>query len=157
MEQDLRVCKVREVNDNERRFLFEIVSPKCRHFLQADSQQECHLWVQYIDKAINDALNNTSPQQQQHHQVSSLSGSVEIPINRVNEDSDSSEYNTESIDSNEVNNNSNNNAANDSALSSTMSRNVSARSFRESNDVLNDELSNKNFLITSVKGKSKLI
>lgn len=38
MEADLRVCKVREVADNERRFTFEIVSPKSRHILQADSQ-----------------------------------------------------------------------------------------------------------------------
>ncbi len=58
IENDLRVCKVREVNDNERRFLFEIVSPKCRHLLQADSQRECTLWVKTIDQAINDALNN---------------------------------------------------------------------------------------------------
>ncbi len=58
IENDLRVCKVREVSDNERRFLFEIVSPKCRHMLQADSQRECTLWVRTIDQAINDALNN---------------------------------------------------------------------------------------------------
>ncbi len=38
MESDLRVCKVREVFDHERRFTFEIVSPKSRHLLQADSQ-----------------------------------------------------------------------------------------------------------------------
>ena len=58
MEADLRVCKVREVNDADRRFVFELVSPKSRHLLQADSQHECNLWVQSIDKAINDALNN---------------------------------------------------------------------------------------------------
>lgn len=58
MEPDLRLCKVREVNDNDRRFMFEIVSPKCRHLLQADSQQECTMWVNSIDKAISNALNN---------------------------------------------------------------------------------------------------
>ncbi|RNA01459.1 arf-GAP with coiled- ANK repeat and PH domain-containing 1 [Brachionus plicatilis] len=58
MEPDLRVCKVREVNDGERRFTFEIVSPKCRHILQADSQKDCNHWVKSIDKAINDAINN---------------------------------------------------------------------------------------------------
>lgn len=58
MEPDLRLCKVREVNDSDRRFVFEIVSPKCRHLLQADSQNECTMWVNSIDKAIGDALNN---------------------------------------------------------------------------------------------------
>lgn len=58
MEPDLRVCKVREISDSERRFTFEIVSPKCRHILQADSQKDCNLWVTSIDKAINDAINN---------------------------------------------------------------------------------------------------
>lgn len=52
------MCKIREINDTERRFTFEIVSPKCRHILQADSQRECTLWVKTIDKAINEALNN---------------------------------------------------------------------------------------------------
>jgi hypothetical protein len=65
LEHDLRVCKVREVSNTdsvaaERRFLFELVSPKCRHLLQADSQRECTLWVRTIDQAINDALNNIS-------------------------------------------------------------------------------------------------
>ena len=58
MEPDLRLCKVREVSDTDRRFMFEIVSPKCRHLLQADSQQDCTIWVQSIEKAIGDALNN---------------------------------------------------------------------------------------------------
>lgn len=60
IEPDLRVCKIREVNDNERRFTFEIVSPKCRHLLQADSQRECNEWVRRISKAIDDALNNSA-------------------------------------------------------------------------------------------------
>jgi hypothetical protein len=56
---------VREVNDTERRFTFEIVSPKCRHLLQADSERECNLWISSIEKAINDALNNGNT----NHQV----------------------------------------------------------------------------------------
>jgi Arf-GAP with coiled-coil, ANK repeat and PH domain-containing protein len=60
MEPDLRVCKVREISDNERRFTFEIFSPKCRHILQADSQRECTSWVQAIERAIDDALNNSN-------------------------------------------------------------------------------------------------
>ena len=138
MEQDLRVCKVREVNDNERRFTFEIVTPKCRHYLQADSQQECTFWVQYIDKAINDALNNTIGL------MSNSYGSVEIPISQ--EDSDSSEYNPESVDSNDIN------LLNDSISSNSMSKNVSIRSIKEIPEVIPDELDNKNSLILSVKG-----
>lgn len=59
IEPDLRVCKIREVNDAERRYTFEIVSPKCKHLLQADSQRECAEWVRCIDYAINYALHNT--------------------------------------------------------------------------------------------------
>lgn len=62
IEPDLRVCKIREVNDAERRFTFEIVSPKCKHLLQADSQRECAEWVRNIDYAINYALHNTYKQ-----------------------------------------------------------------------------------------------
>jgi hypothetical protein len=58
MESDLRLCKVREVHEGERRFVFEIVSPRSRHLLQADSQPECAMWVQAIGKAIGEALNN---------------------------------------------------------------------------------------------------
>jgi len=49
---------VREVSDSDRRFTFELISPKCRHLLQADSQHECMRWIQMIDKAIVDALHN---------------------------------------------------------------------------------------------------
>ncbi len=58
MESDLRLCKVREVHEGDRRFVFEIVSPRSRHLLQADSQPECAMWVQAIGKAIGEALNN---------------------------------------------------------------------------------------------------
>ena len=58
VEADLRVCKVREVSDAERRFLFEIVSPKTRYLLQADSVRECSIWLQTLNAAIDDALNN---------------------------------------------------------------------------------------------------
>ena len=58
MESDLRVCKVREFVDNERRFTFEIVSPKSRHLLQADSQVNkissfCVLYQKSLIFAVN--------------------------------------------------------------------------------------------------------
>lgn len=84
IESDLRVCKVKELTgvgisegssassnlNNERRFMFELVSPKCKHLLQADSQKECTLWVRTIEKAISDGLHNL-----QHQFLSSGSSS----------------------------------------------------------------------------------
>lgn len=76
LESDLRLCKVREVNDNERRFTFEIVSPKCRHLLQADSQKECNLWVQSMNKAINEALNSLNTQKLNNENTICLNGNL---------------------------------------------------------------------------------
>jgi Arf-GAP with coiled-coil, ANK repeat and PH domain-containing protein len=57
---DLRVCRIREVNDTERRFTFEIFSPRSRYILQADSQHECNKWITAIQEEINEAINNTA-------------------------------------------------------------------------------------------------
>lgn len=98
MEADLRVCKVKELNDSERRFTFEIMSPKSRHILQADSQKECSLWVQSLNQAINDALNNiNSPGS---HSINSKDNNYSFII--TNESSSSNFDDSCSNDTNEL-------------------------------------------------------
>lgn len=144
MEPDLRVCKVREVNDGERRFTFEIVSPKCRHILQADSQKDCTLWIKSIDKAINDAINNL---------VSNQYGSIDY---QSDENSISLNEFTESIDIlnsfNEINNCDN--------LAAPAKRNHSFRNLKElekssssaSLKKRSEITENKNSALISLKG-----
>lgn len=158
IEPDLRVCKIREVNDVERRFTFEIVSPKCKHLLQADSQQECSDWIRSIDSAINYALNNSN--KISNSQIADASNNISLT------NSDGISYN-ESIGEfpdaveffhlmNQDLNNSSNNTNNSFA-------NLSSKSLKENNDSSNEksfeftrkksELSErKNYILTSLKG-----
>ena len=144
MEPDLRVCKVREISDSERRFTFEIVSPKCRHILQADSQKDFNLWVTSIDKAINDAINNLI--------------SCDFVINDHISDENSNSQNEifESIDIiNFLNENNNSETA-----SVTSKRNLSQRNIHEiekscSSSSLkkkSDKIENKNSALMTLKG-----
>ncbi len=115
MENDLRVCKVREVTDLDRRFTFEIFSPKwyvfyyldfflfcfefcfwSRHILQADTQRECNYWIESLEKTINNALNNVNNDNEQLNceQLSNSSNDA-IDLN--------------DLSSNSINNNNNNN------------------------------------------------
>ena len=85
MESDLRVCKVKEVNDLDRRFTFEVFSPKCRHYLQADSQRECNYWIDSIEKAISNALNNGNHDNDHHLNIEQLSNSSNDGTESVDE------------------------------------------------------------------------
>lgn len=60
MEEDLRLCNVKPVNDGERRFCFEIVSPSRYHMLQADSEEGCKHWIASLQAGIDAAYNDTS-------------------------------------------------------------------------------------------------
>ena len=71
MVPDLRLCTIRPASDNDRRFVFEILSPnrfigvlfsdsneECltffsSHLLQADSQLQCDQWVSSLQLAIS--------------------------------------------------------------------------------------------------------
>ncbi|CAF0702791.1 unnamed protein product [Brachionus calyciflorus] len=147
MESDLRVCKVREINDGERRFTFEIVSPKCRHILQADSQKECNLWVKTIDKAINNAINNL------------LSNSPLLCGNndfQMEENFDAQNDFLESLDIfNSLNDSNNGGISTNSNLNGSSSKAIkdlekssSSISLRKKNELTE----NKNFVLTTVKG-----
>jgi hypothetical protein len=176
MEYDLRVCKVREVNDNERRFTFEIVSPKCKHLLQADSQRDCNMWIQSINKAIDDALNATNNSSILNN-ISNSSFNSSTNDNNL-DDCDSNEIvinNGEFIDSNDVYNqiynnlNKNNNSFNTNNelnLNGTngshqLKTNGSFKSLKDLeinnsnsssqlNSIYNDH--KKNFILTQIKG-----
>lgn len=145
MEPDLRVCKVREIVDNERRFTFEIVSPKCRHILQADSQKECTLWVKTIDKAINNAINNLL-----NNPILSNEFQTEENLNCQNEFMESLEV------FNSFNESNNCGYLNSSGLTN----NTSFKNFKEiekssscvSLKKKNEIAENKNVILTTVKG-----
>lgn len=175
MEPDLRVCKVREINDTERRFTFEIVSPKCRHILQADSQKECTLWVKTIDRAINKAINNLIAKTPAY----GLNSSGDLVSSNSNgnglDDSFNNDLNCELIESIDIFNsfNNNNNELNSSntngnyylssGVNGSSQKSNSFRSLKELENghstsssnlarKIDDEFENKNFLLTTVKG-----
>jgi Arf-GAP/coiled-coil/ANK repeat/PH domain-containing protein len=138
----LRLCKVREVIDNERRYLFEIVSPKCRHLLQADSQHECNLWIQSINKAINEALNNLNNENNNNNNSNGLAINGNL-LNFMNK------FETNSLGDNESNDSGSSFNENSISLSSN---NVSSKEF-EINETINKEKNEKkHILLTSVKG-----
>ncbi|XP_014097855.2 arf-GAP with coiled-coil, ANK repeat and PH domain-containing protein 2 isoform X1 [Bactrocera oleae] len=60
MEEDLRICTVRPVNDGDRRFCFEVISPTKSHILQADSADMLSLWISALQKSIGAAIQHDS-------------------------------------------------------------------------------------------------
>ncbi|XP_034665816.1 arf-GAP with coiled-coil, ANK repeat and PH domain-containing protein 2 isoform X1 [Drosophila subobscura] len=67
MEEDLRICSVRPVNEGDRRFCFEVISPTKSHILQADSADMLSLWISALQHSIgaaiqHDATHNSRPQ-----------------------------------------------------------------------------------------------
>uniref|UniRef100_A0A1A9W837 Arf-GAP with coiled-coil, ANK repeat and PH domain-containing protein 2 n=1 Tax=Glossina brevipalpis TaxID=37001 RepID=A0A1A9W837_9MUSC len=60
MEEDLRICTVRPVNDGDRRFCFEVISPAKSHILQADSADMLAMWISALQKSIGAAIQHDS-------------------------------------------------------------------------------------------------
>uniref|UniRef100_A0A1I8NN22 Arf-GAP with coiled-coil, ANK repeat and PH domain-containing protein 2 n=1 Tax=Stomoxys calcitrans TaxID=35570 RepID=A0A1I8NN22_STOCA len=60
MEEDLRICTVRPVNDGDRRFCFEVISPTKSHILQADSADMLTMWISALQKSIGAAIQHDS-------------------------------------------------------------------------------------------------
>lgn len=56
MEEDLRICTVRPINDSDRRFCFEIISPSKSHILQADSADVMNAWIAALYKRIDASI-----------------------------------------------------------------------------------------------------
>lgn len=60
MEDDLKLCAVKPVNDTDRRFCFEVISPTKSHVLQADSEALYLAWIQALASGIGNAIQNNS-------------------------------------------------------------------------------------------------
>ncbi|KAI9581162.1 hypothetical protein GQX74_011702 [Glossina fuscipes] len=60
MEEDLRICTVRPVNDGDRRFCFEVISPAKSHILQADSADLLAMWISALQRSIGAAIQHDS-------------------------------------------------------------------------------------------------
>jgi len=58
LEADLRICMVRGVEDIDRRFCFELISPKNRHVLQADNDDLYEHWLATLRQRISYAHHN---------------------------------------------------------------------------------------------------
>lgn len=56
IEDDLRICLVRPLNDIDRRFCFEVISPTKSHILQADSEALHRLWMTSLQQSISSAF-----------------------------------------------------------------------------------------------------
>ncbi|XP_023330565.1 arf-GAP with coiled-coil, ANK repeat and PH domain-containing protein 1 [Eurytemora carolleeae] len=81
MEDDLRICMVRPLNEIDRRFCFEVISPTKSHVLQADSEILYRLWMSSLQQGISSALHEAmSPEV-----VANVSGAIQW------EDSDTEE------------------------------------------------------------------
>uniref|UniRef100_A0A2C9KZY6 Arf-GAP with coiled-coil, ANK repeat and PH domain-containing protein 2 n=1 Tax=Biomphalaria glabrata TaxID=6526 RepID=A0A2C9KZY6_BIOGL len=73
MEDDLRLCTIRQPVDSDRRFCFEVLSPTRSHILQADSDEECQLWVSALNASISHAYKETMHSQEVENKRSSTS------------------------------------------------------------------------------------
>ncbi|CAF0914961.1 unnamed protein product [Rotaria sordida] len=60
MVPDLRLCTIRSINDIDRRFVFEILSPNSSHLLQADSQVQCDQWINSLQLAIKNSFKSSN-------------------------------------------------------------------------------------------------
>ncbi|KAL7026934.1 hypothetical protein ACKWTF_005239 [Chironomus riparius] len=60
MEDDLKLCAVRPLFDADRRFCFEVISPTKNHILQADTETHYQDWIQALQSAIGNAIQNNS-------------------------------------------------------------------------------------------------
>ncbi|XP_041840988.1 arf-GAP with coiled-coil, ANK repeat and PH domain-containing protein 1 [Melanotaenia boesemani] len=54
--EDLRLCTVKPSSENERRFLFEVVSPSKCCLLQADSERQQQAWISAVQNSIASAF-----------------------------------------------------------------------------------------------------
>lgn len=59
MEDDLRLCNIKQTSDLDRRFCFEVLSPARSHMLQADSDEECQAWIASLAATITKAYRDT--------------------------------------------------------------------------------------------------
>ncbi|CAL1530470.1 unnamed protein product [Lymnaea stagnalis] len=81
MEDDLRLCTIRQPVEFDRRFCFEVLSPTRSHILQADSDEECQLWVNALNFSISHAYKETMHSQEKGESKRSSSSSSKDSTN----------------------------------------------------------------------------
>ncbi|KAK3738015.1 hypothetical protein RRG08_066816 [Elysia crispata] len=94
MEEDLRLCTIRPQPDLDRRFCFEVLSPARSHILQADSEEECQMWVQALNASISHAYKTANSGMDQmdrdHGKGTSTSAVAQVNSSQGNKDGQSS-------------------------------------------------------------------
>ncbi|KAJ8320218.1 hypothetical protein KUTeg_001805 [Tegillarca granosa] len=65
MEDDLRLCTVKPAYEIDRRFCFEVLSPARSHMLQAESDDDCQLWIGAIQAGVTQAFRDSENVQSQ--------------------------------------------------------------------------------------------
>ncbi|OWF46700.1 arf-GAP with coiled-coil, ANK repeat and PH domain-containing protein 2-like isoform X2 [Mizuhopecten yessoensis] len=65
MEEDLRLCTVKPAHETERRFCFDVLSPSRSHMLQAETEDDCQMWITEIQTGITNAFRSASNVQNQ--------------------------------------------------------------------------------------------
>ncbi|KAG0354891.1 hypothetical protein BGZ54_001436, partial [Gamsiella multidivaricata] len=65
---NLRIATVRSCRDQDRRFCFEVITPKFRRVYQATSTEDMNSWINVISNAIHGLLNGTSSCRNLHHE-----------------------------------------------------------------------------------------
>ncbi|GJJ74125.1 hypothetical protein EMPS_06483 [Entomortierella parvispora] len=71
---NLKISTVRACRNQDRRFCFEVITPKFRRVYQATSTEDMNSWISVISNAIQSLLNGTSSMQSQESYPSSTSG-----------------------------------------------------------------------------------
>ncbi|CAG8479264.1 4814_t:CDS:10 [Paraglomus brasilianum] len=57
----LRICHIKPVNNSERRFCFEIMSPRKTYLLQAENEEEMDDWIRCLKTAAQEAFSGQLP------------------------------------------------------------------------------------------------
>ncbi|KAI8605696.1 hypothetical protein EDD21DRAFT_117877 [Dissophora ornata] len=73
---NLKISTVRPCRNQDRRFCFEVITPKYRRVYQATSTEDMNSWVSVISNAIQSLLNGTSSCQNLDPTASGVDGSV---------------------------------------------------------------------------------
>ncbi|XP_046713364.1 arf-GAP with coiled-coil, ANK repeat and PH domain-containing protein 2-like isoform X2 [Silurus meridionalis] len=75
--EDLRLCTVKQCEDIERRFCFEVVSPTKSCMMQADSEKLKQAWIRAMQNSIATAFRDRSDSEKLDRKSSPSTGSLE--------------------------------------------------------------------------------
>ncbi|OCT80706.1 arf-GAP with coiled-coil, ANK repeat and PH domain-containing protein 2 isoform X2 [Xenopus laevis] len=81
--EDLRLCTVKQCEDIERRFCFEVVSPTKSCILQADSDKLRHTWIKAVQTSIATAYREKGDEAEKAEKKPSVS--ITTPVSEAKE------------------------------------------------------------------------